>query len=62
MKECHVTKVVRVTPIKTVVFTVKVKKDFQNGRPQLDVLARISLVQRGIVEKGEATNVVLQQR
>ena len=62
MKESHVTKVVRVSPIKTVVFTVKVTKDFQNGRPKLEVLARITLVQRGIVVKGEATNVVLQKR
>ena len=62
MNEIHVVKVVRVSPIKTVAFTIAIKKDDTNGRPKLDVLAKISLVKRGIAEKKEATNVIINKR
>ena len=62
MNEFHIVKVVRVSPIKTVAFTIEIKKDNTNGRPKLDVLAKITLAKRGITERKEATNVIINKR
>ena len=62
MNDFHITKAVKITPIKTVVYTVVIKKDWHNGSPILDVLARISMIQHGIVEKREATHVIVHHR
>ena len=62
MNEFHVAKVVQVSPIKTVIFSVVIKRDSLNGQSQLDVLAKISLVQHGVSVKKEATNVIIKKR